>query len=349
MHGQRRQRTRLAFDGGSSVSLMSERLAAALHLKHHSQEMELDGLTGGGRARHCVQATLRSLHADERVTLWFGVVSRIPHATVPKSAEQILSAPILRDKKPLADPALGGSLDLHIGSCDIIKCVTGADVYSKMAEISATPTLFGWSIVAPIDSDQAQTVLKVRVSEDPLHEALQQMWELERVPEEPVLSKEDQIAMDYFDETHSRQSDGRYVVRLPQLNPTPKLGTSRLAAVQRLVQSEQSLEKKDLLSKFREVPEEYRMLDHAELVPHNQLSRPNFYLPVQVVTRESTTTKLRAIRCFGSDLDRHIVQRLLAHGTQLVPQPGGHSSAFPDTSHHIQCRHLKDVSGGSHP
>ncbi len=173
MHGRRRQRTRLAFDGGSSVSLMTERLASALRLKRHSQEMELDGLTGGGRSRYCVQATLRSLHADERVTLWFGVVSRIPHATVPKSAEQILSAPILQDKKPLADPALGGSLDLLIGSCDIIKCVTGAAVYSKMAEISATPTLFGWSIVAPINSDQTQTVLKVRVSEDPLHEALQ--------------------------------------------------------------------------------------------------------------------------------------------------------------------------------
>ncbi len=111
------------------------------------------------------------------------------------------------------------------------------------------------------------------------------MWELERVPEEPVLSKEDQIAMDHFNETHSRQSDGRYVVRLPRLNPTPKLGTSRPAAVRRLVQSERSLEKKDLLSKFREVLEEYRTLNHAELVPHSQLSRPNFYLPVQVVTK----------------------------------------------------------------
>ncbi len=157
----------------------------------------------------------------------------------------------VKDKVPLADKALGGHLDVLIGALDVIQCIKGPTVYSKESAISATPTVYGWTIVAPLDRDQSKPVLKVQVKEDPLNQSLQQLWELDRLTEDPVMTDEDTRAMEHFNDTYTIREDDRYVVKLPRKLNTPKLGISKPMALRRFTQNERSLQRKAKLEQFQ--------------------------------------------------------------------------------------------------
>ena len=113
------------------------------------------------------------------------------------------------------------------------------------------------------------------------------------------LSPEERSVMRHFCETHTRTNSGRFVVPLPK-NPQAKpLGESRSQAVRRFLSLERSLHSKDQFSEFPAVMEEYFEMQHAELIPVDDLQKPPeevFYLPMHAVMKEhSTTTKIQAV------------------------------------------------------
>ena len=102
-----------------------------------------------------------------------------------------------------------------------------------------------------------------------------------------------------FKDTHSRDNDSRYIVRLPRHQPPLELGCSRDQAVRRFQQNYKSLDKKGKWEQFRDAVDEYATLQHAEEVPAASLTKAEaecFYMPMQGITKEtSTTTKLRVV------------------------------------------------------
>lgn len=111
---------------------------------------------------------------------------------------------------------------------------------------------------------------------------IQLFWEMERVPGEPVhFTSEEQAAVSNFQDTHTRDEDGRYRVQLPQKEPTPVLGVIR---VRRLQQNKRSLIRKEKWSDFTQAVVEYPDLGHAELVPPNDLQKDpsKTYLPTKL-------------------------------------------------------------------
>ena len=107
-----------------------------------------------------------------------------------------LADELSQDKKPLANPALGSKVDTIIGSLDINKCQRGPSVYSSNLSISVSPTMFGWTVVAPVDHEESKPICKVQAHDNHLHQSLQQLWELDKTPESPSLSANDEKA--YF-------------------------------------------------------------------------------------------------------------------------------------------------------
>ncbi len=299
INGPRTRRARIALDPGASVSLMSESLASSLILKRHPHRFIIDGILGDGQSKYYVEAKLKSLFSDESVTFKFCVVPKIPTASPPKNPNAILKDPSVRDKVPIADSSLGGNLDALIGSLDVIRCQKGSPVNSQCMKISATPTIFGWTVIGPLDHSDSKPVLKVEAKEDTLHHQLQLLWEFDRLPDIPVISSEDELALHHFEVTHEIQPDGRYVVSLPRVKNPPELGESRSIALRRFVQNERSLQRKEKIKQFNDVIEEYFTLDHAEPVPPNETKKTGttvYYMPVQGVIKDSsTTTKLRAV------------------------------------------------------
>lgn len=84
------------------------------------------------------------------------------------------------------------------------------------------------------------------------HELVRALFEVEAtLSDDSLYSVEDQQALDHFKDTHSREPDGRYVVKLPRRNPLSPLGCSREHAARRFIQNERSLKRKGQLDRFK--------------------------------------------------------------------------------------------------
>ena len=105
--------------------------------------------------------------------------------------------------------------------------------------------------------------------------------------------------MSHFENTHSRDGAGRFVVPIPIRPHAKPLGESRSLAMQRFLSMERSLQAKNQFQPLVEVIDEYFEKGHAELVPDSDLEKARdrvFYLPMHTVQKDSsTTTKIRAV------------------------------------------------------
>ncbi len=297
IHEDREVDVRMALDTGASASLVTETVATQLKLRRHPRRLNIKGACGGGVSRHFVELTLKSiLQPDKFMTTKLQVVKSLPEVPAPRNIKQIKAEPHLQGL-PLADPHFGGKLDILLGGVDYTKCLVGSLTTGLDSEVAAQPTLFGWTVTGPLEyQPKNSSVLQIQTSEDTLKDDLSRLWELDRTPESAHLSLDDEEVTQHFLDTHRRDEDGRYVVRLPRLSPTPSLGTSRNVAVRRSNQNEKTLQKKGKLTEFQAALEEYYHLGHAEEVPDSDRTSPHYYMPVHGVFKaSSTTTKVRPV------------------------------------------------------
>ncbi|XP_029679970.1 uncharacterized protein LOC115245686 [Formica exsecta] len=142
-----------------------------------------------------------------------------------------------------------------------------------------------------------------------LNRNLERFWELEFVPpdNERRFSEEELKCEKYFKCTTTRNSDGRFTVRLPFRRDPSELGESRSVAIRRLNQLERRFQRdKILYERYSEFMQEYLDLDHMSLVsdimPVDQ--HPIIYLPHHGVIKEaSSSTKLRTVFDASSKTD----------------------------------------------
>ena len=113
-------------------------------------------------------------------------------------------------------------------------------------------------------------------------------------------SPEERACEEHFMQNHTRDSNGRYIVKLPLTASINDIGNSVNTATTRSKQLERRLDREPAFKQqYSEFMHEYLRLNHMELVPEQDLTKPHaniFYLPHHGVTREdSSTTKLRVV------------------------------------------------------
>ncbi|GFX05489.1 integrase catalytic domain-containing protein [Trichonephila clavipes] len=114
------------------------------------------------------------------------------------------------------------------------------------------------------------------------------------IPEANLLTSEERACEDHFIDTHVRNEDGRYVVRLPFHSSPSKLGDSRRISYSEFKSLEHSLIKKPAIySQYRDFMQEYLTLGHMGLFLKMTTLKEAYYLPHHAVLRDSSTTKLR--------------------------------------------------------
>ena len=89
--------------------------------------------------------------------------------------------------------------------------------------------------------------------------------------------------LEHFKTTHSRQEDGRYIVRLPRKENTLALACSREQAVKQFLQNEKALARMGKLSEFLTAIFYNTERGHSERVPAADLHKPEtetYYLPM---------------------------------------------------------------------
>ena len=136
------------------------------------------------------------------------------------------------------------------------------------------------------------------VSNEELTQQLKTFWELESVPKETPLTKEEQECERQFAKSHSRNHSGRYIVSLPiRQEKIQSIGYSRSIAMKRFEYLERRFVKAPaVVEAYHEFMNEYETLAHMYCVDAPQDNFPHFYLPHHAIFKESsTTTKTRVV------------------------------------------------------
>ncbi|XP_043276074.1 uncharacterized protein [Venturia canescens] len=291
----------MLIDTGAEITFITASLVQQLKVHREASVTPIIGIGGthSGHTRGVVSVKLRSIHSSDIVSIKAHILSKLM-PTLPSFTPPNISLSHLQGL-PLADPEflLPGSIDL----------ILGADIYGQLIreQIKRGPhgtpiaqnTVFGWIVLGPMDSSQQSAGLVHHAAVDhgyqELQDLLTQFWVQEEVSGsgESHLTPDEQECETHFLTTHKRDSDGRYVVRLPVQSASGTLGGSFHTASSCLHRLRCKLNRdssyKGLYDTFLG---EYESLGHMTRVSGNHAPlEPIYYLPHHGVL----TTKLRVV------------------------------------------------------
>lgn len=204
-----------------------------------------------------------------------------------------------------------------------IDLLLGADVYYKLVDIDcpenlkkspdgnlrAFNTAFGWVVTGKASLKGANNSTGVNnsfcivnnflsIDNLPVDVQLKKFWEIEEAQSSKRLMTPEELKCEnHFVDTYQRTAEGRFVVALG-FKDDFSLCNNRERALKRFNYLEKRFESNSLLKEqYASVVNEYFDLNHAEIVPDDELNNSDvFYLPHHCVTKESSsTTKLRVV------------------------------------------------------
>jgi len=308
--GGRIQKARALMDSGSTLSFVTTKLVQRLKAKKIKKQTSFTGIsqTSAPNSRYQVDLVLVPKNIGPTIPLRAIVLDRISGDLPGFPLQGVREQPFLQGKA-LADPKfdLPGSVDLLFGADILDEILLQGHATSANKMTHACETIFGWALRGKVQRGSTNDTVHLcgqteenKAEESSTDDLLRAFFKVEQAPEKfSNFNEEDQEALDNFQKSHSRNEDGRYIVKLPKRNSSVALGCSRDQALRRYRQNRRSLERKGSYADFEKALGEYELLGHAEPVPLENLRKPEcetFYLPAHgVVKNSSTTTKLRIV------------------------------------------------------
>ena len=303
---------RALLDSGANASLITERVKDSLKLSASKVHLNVSGLGGnthGGKVNSIVNCCITPIHGKGAPIDITAVVT--PKITVDLPTSKVYPSPTwthLRGLK-LADPTYSepGRIDLLLGIDVYLSAMRQGRRTGPPGSPYALETDFGWVLGGcsgtPPTTTQATANLVINhslcYSTD---ELLRKFWEMEEAPKSNDIlatTPEEKEVLEHFENSYTRLPDGKFVVSLPRSSEVKPLGESRTQAVRRFCSLERSLCNKGKFQEVDTVIQEYLDLQHAEVVPQEDLHKDVsevYYMPIHVVYKQSsTTTKVRAV------------------------------------------------------
>lgn len=239
-------RVRALLDQGSEMSFVTENLVQLLRARRVRMPVAVSGVgcVKAGVAHHATSVMISPFDAMTPSFPTTALILRSLTAYPPKRTETLPVSNLFRDLS-WADPD-------HMSPAPI-DIIIGADVYGELllegvrraasGRLIAQNTALGWILSGPLpsaDADQAVS-RSVRTDEHIAHvhtfhsfestsldKEIRRFWEAEEVSFPTPLSPSDERCERHFRTTHSRDADGRYVVRIPfREGPPIPIGRSR--------------------------------------------------------------------------------------------------------------------------
>nr|XP_034195140.1 uncharacterized protein LOC117611301 [Osmia lignaria] len=298
---------RLLVDSGSELSFVSEDLVEQLGLQRTQSSISITGIGGkkSTQTRGIVSLHLQSLYNTSSISIQTHVL-RILTTILPSSEAPHQDWPHLNRLK-LADPEFykPRPIDVIIGADNYGRIIKSNVIKGSPSMPVAQLSIFGWLVIGPARRRQARAYssFNASISQDSdaaLRELLTKFWIQEELPTENTsqLTPDEQECEDHFRATHSRDSTGRYVVRIPLKTNTKVLGTSYSTARSCLRRTLSKLTRNpEYREQYQRFMMEYEDLGHmkkASSISPNDSSI--YYLPHHGVFKPgSETTKLRVV------------------------------------------------------
>ncbi|XP_018394146.1 PREDICTED: uncharacterized protein LOC108772967 [Cyphomyrmex costatus] len=235
------QTVRALVDPGSETCLVAESLAQRLRLPRTPTAVAIYGV--GGQQTGVLRARV-SLSLTSRVT---AVSMKISALVFPR----ITDYGGVADRRSCAWAHLQGLelADPEFYNQDPVELLLGADVYAYIAlsgirkggsfEPIAQNTQIGWVLLGAAGVSNACSIGLVTSlccsPADELNSLVRRFWEQEELPQASApWSLEDPECKEHFQQTHTRDSTGRYQVRLPVRSSLVDLSATRRMAVRML-------------------------------------------------------------------------------------------------------------------
>ncbi|XP_075159825.1 uncharacterized protein LOC142232979 [Haematobia irritans] len=301
-------KARAFLDQGSEKTFISRSLQQKLMLPIGKKRFEIRGLGGQivANSNSMCSVSLFSDICHKLVNLKAIVVPKIarllPGFFIPKPA---ISTDF--DDLDLADPDFHspGHVDLLLGS-DVIPDLLLEGVKHVCGSLIAQSTIFGWIISGPIPVREVTSlsIQTTEISNDMLSQQLRTFWEQEEFPQETFPTPDEEYCETLFSTTTFRNSEGRFVVRLPfkkDYRTHSPLGPSRAQALCQYVRMEKSTSRSpEVAQAYSNVLHEYLTLGHMSDTASQEIfsngSFHSFYLPHHAVIRpDRLSTKIRVV------------------------------------------------------
>ncbi|XP_063980945.1 uncharacterized protein LOC135164483 [Diachasmimorpha longicaudata] len=297
---------RLLIDQGSEVTFITDQMVQLLRLRRSSSHLRVFGIGGleSGLTRGAVKVKLQSRFNDQHqieitAHILAKFTSTLPSIHCAKEEANHLQHLQLADNNYLKP----GPIDIIIGADHYGQIIGHEVIKSPDNQLVAQQTIFGWIVSGTVcctDCKPKSALTAVRESPtEQLLDLLKKFWVQEELSssKEILLNQDDQECELHFRNTHSRDSEGRYVVRLPLKTSLSALGESRRHALQLLNRTAKKLESNQEYGKlYKDFIREYEDLGHMRRVSEESEPSVSYYLPHHGVLREDNiTTKLRVV------------------------------------------------------
>ncbi|GFS88619.1 DUF1758 domain-containing protein [Trichonephila clavipes] len=175
---------------------------------------------------------------------------------------------------------------------DVVK---GTPIMGPKGTPSALPTKLGHLLSGTINTQYNQNSSLICHTLLNIDHSLKQFWELESVPKDIPSKDEDELCESIFVNSHIRNADGRYILKLP-FRDDSSIGDSKEGALKRFYSLERKLHSNNQLKEqYTEFMEEYQNLGHMTPLA-SDVKSPHYFLPHHgVINDNSSTTKLRVV------------------------------------------------------
>ncbi|XP_055589036.1 uncharacterized protein LOC129741338 [Uranotaenia lowii] len=292
---------RALLDSASMCSFMTKKLANALDLRRTTVDIAVSGIGESSKQVKCqLTARIRSKLTNYSTTLEFLILKKptvcLPTVPIDVSAWNIPDV-------DLADPLffIPADVDLVIGGEAYHELHGGSKISLGNGLPILVETVFGWTVSgsAPMNQSKVPCSCHLTTVDRDLEKAIQRFWELDSVSPCQTLSAEEAKCEEVFSATTTRDSSGRFVVRLPLTkDPLRCVGESRSIAERRFRSLERRLQRDPSTREaYHNFMDEYERLGHMiKLTEPIDDTVPHCYLPHHPVFKESsTTTKVRVV------------------------------------------------------
>ncbi|XP_055589513.1 uncharacterized protein LOC129741756 [Uranotaenia lowii] len=295
-------RTRCLLDSGSQCHFISHDLCQKLKLPRRRTPFPIV-ISGIGKsstkATNYVSVEISSLHSDFRVKLQVLV---LPDITVKLPIEDV----------PIADWPIPEQTTLAIPTfhkSSTVDIIVGAEYFFRILQYGRIElgdglpllqnTLLGWVVSGGFGKDFTQKALCNLSRSKTLDDMVKRFWHLETSHDLRGWSLDEKACEKHFVDNTVRNSEGRYVVKLPKRTDlVGRLRDNRFNAERRFYLLERKLQATpELKVQYLQFMAEYETLGHMrEINDEEQSDTPQYFLPHHAVLRpESTTTKLRTV------------------------------------------------------
>jgi len=282
-------------DTGATANFISESLVRQLGARVIQHSLPIGTINAINTvSKGAVQIVIQSMHND--------FSKQLTCLTLPIIADQMPTETFPRDRLKipsnirLADPDfhIPRSIDLLIGSGATLSLfsVGQIDLSHEGHDLYLQKTRLGWIIAGSASAQIKSNTAICQMTR--LEKQLAKFWEIEEIVANKSKSKEEIYCEEHFVNTVSRDSNGRYIVRLP-LRDVKRLGESRTAAFKRLVSLERKFNTDETLKgEYSRAIEEHLTLGHMSVI--QECGDSEYYMPHHaVIKKSSNTTKVRVV------------------------------------------------------